>query len=164
MVYANILIMLLYPIFETNIYYLAMNNANENDTNVTINSQILEPIFQSKYDILHFDTETDGCFEIINNKIYKIKEHTDYEEYQFNKEILFQLQHTPNSKKETFYIPIHHTYNKIEVKKYKLHPSSLLTLIVENNKTMYFETKENEITESIKEDLISFLSLLKLYK
>ena len=36
--------------------------------------------------------------------------------------------------------------------------------LLENNKKVYFETSENEITESIKEDLITFLSLLKLYK
>ena len=29
---------------------------------------------------------------------------------------------------------------------------------------IYFETTEGEITESIKEDMITFLSLLKLYK
>jgi hypothetical protein len=52
----------------------------------------------------------------------------------------------------------------MELKKYKLTPTSLLTLILENNKRVYFETNENEITESIKEDLITFLSLLKLYK
>ena len=49
------------------------------------------------------------------------------------------------------------------MKKYKLIPNGILTLIIKNNIEFYFETNENEITESIKEDMITFLSMLKLY-
>ena len=66
-------------------------------------------------------------------------------------------------KEETFYIPIALKYNKKNVDKYKLDTNSLLTLYIEDDTKYYFETNEKEITESIKEDMITFLSLLKLY-
>ena len=75
----------------------------------------------------------------------------------------FQLKNENIEKKETFYIPINLQYNKINVDKYKLNQNSLLTLYIENNKTFYFQTDEKDITHSIKEDMITFLSLLKLY-
>ena len=119
--------------------------------------------YQNKCEILHFDTD-EGVFEIVNNKIYKLIENRDYERSQFSQEISLNLQCDEKNRKEIFYLPLEYTYKKMELKKYKLTPTSLLTLILENNKRVYFETNENEITESIKEDLITFLSLLKLYK
>jgi len=125
--------------------------------------KLLDEYYQDKYDILHFDTD-EGIFEIINNKIYKLIENVEYEQVSFTREILLNLQPNNIGRKEIFYIPIHYKYNKLEHKKYRLTPTSILTLIVENNNRIYFETNENEITESIKEDMITFLSLLKLYK
>jgi len=146
--------MLIYPNNITNINKtpLTTNNAN-----------ILEEYFQSKHDILHFDTE-EGIFEIVSNKIYKITENSDLEHYPFSNEISFMIQNQDNIRKELYYIPLHYTYVKKELKKYKLHPTSLLTIVLVNNSEIYFETAEGEITESIKEDMITFLSLLKLYK
>jgi hypothetical protein len=146
--------MLIYPNNITNINKtpLTTNNAN-----------ILEEYFQSKHDILHFDTE-EGIFEIVSNKIYKIIENSDLEHYPFSNEISFMIQNQDNIRKEMYYIPLHYTYVKKELKKYKLHPTSLLTIVLVNNSEIYFETAEGEITESIKEDMITFLSLLKLYK
>ena len=66
-------------------------------------------------------------------------------------------------KKEIYYIPINYSYEKIKTKQYQLHNNSILTLNIENDNYFYFITKENEITNSLREDLISFLSLLKLY-
>jgi hypothetical protein len=132
------------------------------DTKIT-DTKALSDYYQSKCEILHFDTD-EGVFEIVNNKIYKLYENSDYEHVQFSKEISLNLQSDEKNRKENFYLPIQYTYKKMELKKYKLTPTSLLSLILENNKRVYFETNENEITESIKEDLITFLSLLKLYK
>ena len=140
------------------------NITNINKTPLTTNNaNILEEYFQSKHDILHFDTE-EGIFEIVGNKIYKITENSDLEHYPFSNEISFIIQNQDNIRKELYYIPLHYTYVKKELKKYKLHPTSLLTIVLVNNREIYFETTEGEITESIKEDMITFLSLLKLYK
>jgi len=140
------------------------NITNINKTPLTTNNaNILEEYFQSKHDILHFDTE-EGIFEIVSNKIYKITENSDLEHYPFSNEISFIIQNQDNIRKELYYIPLHYTYVKKELKKYKLHPTSLLTIVLVNNREIYFETTEGEITESIKEDMITFLSLLKLYK
>lgn len=147
-------IMIIYPNNITNI----------NKTPLTTNdANLLEEYFQTKYDILHFDTE-EGIFEIASNKIYKITENPDLEHYPFSNEISFMIQNQDTIRKELYYIPIHYTYVKKELKKYKLHPTSLLTIVLVNNREIYFETAEGEITESIKEDMITFLSLLKLYK
>jgi hypothetical protein len=124
---------------------------------------ILEPYFQTKYDILHFDTN-EGIFEIVGNKIYKVIKNTDLVPYSFSSEISFMIQTNDDTKTELYYIPIHYTYVKKELKKYKLHHTSLLTVVLVNNSEIYFETPELEITESVKEDLITFLSMLKLYK
>jgi hypothetical protein len=132
------------------------------DTKIT-DTKGLTDYYQSKCEILHFDTD-EGIFEIVNNKIYKLIENNEYEHVEFSQAISLNLQNDEKNRKEIFYLPIQYTYKKLEVKKYKLTPTSLLTLILENNKKVYFETNENEITESIKEDLITFLSILKLYK
>lgn len=140
------------------------NITNINKTPLTTNNaNILEEYFQSKHDILHCDTE-EGIFEITSNKIYKITENSDLEHYPFSNEISFMIQNQDTIRKELYYIPLHYTYVKKELKKYKLHPTSLLTIVLVNNREIYFETAEGEITESIKEDMITFLSLLKLYK
>ena len=132
------------------------------DTKIT-DTKGLTDYYQSKCEILHFDTD-EGIFEIVNNKIYKLIENNEYEHVEFSQAISLNLQNDEKNRKEIFYLPIQYTYKKLEVKKYKLTPTILLKLILENNKKVYFETNENEITESIKEDLITFLSILKLYK
>jgi hypothetical protein len=158
------------------IIYLNNNNHNNNNNksnyvkninpisirNIT-NDKIMEEYFQTKYDILQFDTD-EGIFEISNDKIYKIIENPDLEHYQFSNEISFMIQNQETIRKEIYYIPLRYTYIKKEMKKYKLHSSSLLTFVLVNDNEIYFETSELEITESIKEDMITFLSLLKLYK
>lgn len=122
----------------------------------------LSKYLQKEYNYLSFNTN-EGIIEIINDKIYKLADTPKMELYQFSKELYFNLQHDPQIKKEIYYIPIDYTYNKYNMKKYKLIPNGILTLIIKNNIEFYFETNENEITESIKEDMITFLSMLKLY-
>lgn len=122
----------------------------------------LSKYLQKEYNYLSFNTN-EGIIEIINDKIYKLVDTPTMELYQFSKELSFHLQQNPQIKKEIYYIPINHTYKKYNVKKYKLLPNSILTLIIKNNTEFFFETNENEITESIKEDMITFLSMLKLY-
>ena len=124
--------------------------------------EVISKYLQKEYNYLRFNTH-EGIIEILNDKIYKLVDSPVMELYQFSKELSFNLQHDTQTKKEVYYIPINYTYAKYNVKKYKLLPNSILTLIVENNDKFYFETNENEITESIKEDMITFLSMLKLY-
>ena len=95
--------------------------------------------------------------------MYKVKVNNTRETYQLDDNTRFSIQLEDNFRSEIFYIPINYKYVKNEMKKYKLSPDSLLTLVLVNNKQIYFETPENEITNSIKEDLITFLSLVKLY-
>lgn len=188
MVSSNILIMILYPEFNKG---LKINDIMNRVNIMNPSTNILEPYFKNKYEVLQFnnivtddntcDNRDDVVFEIINNKIYKVNNSTKYEQYHFSNEISFRLQDNEyNERKEVFFIPLNNQCVKSEIRKYKLTPKSLLTLNVEHfngldnitshntnhnsNKKIYFETTENEITESIKEDLITFLSLLKLYK
>ena len=123
----------------------------------------LSKYLQKEHNKLSFETK-DGIYEIMNDKIYKYDEAPKTTLYDFSKEHKFRIQQDHHTKHEVYYIPIHYTYKKFSVKKYKLVPNSLLTLVVEDNITFYFETKETEITHSVKEDMITFLSVLKLYK
>jgi hypothetical protein len=123
----------------------------------------LSKYLQKEYSKLSFDTDN-GMYEIINDKIYKYDEAPEKKLYNFSNEYKFNIQYEHHTKYETYYIPINHTYKKTHIKKYKLLPNSLLTLVVEDNIKFYFETKEVEITHSVKEDMITFLSVLKLYK
>jgi hypothetical protein len=154
--------MLIYPMCKYTPLGATSSELKNLDTKIT-DTKCLSDYYQNKCEILHFDTD-EGVFEIVNNRIYKLNENRDYECFQFSKEISLNLHSEEKNRKETFYLPLQYTYKKMDLQKYKLTPTSLLTLILENNKKVYFETNENEITESIKEDLITFLSLLKIYK
>jgi hypothetical protein len=112
--------------------------------------------------------ESDECiYEIMNDKVYKMKILKTINDYELDDDVddklNFHLKNENVEKTETFYIPTNLQYKKITVDKYKLHQNSLLTLFIENNKSFYFQTNEKDITHSIKEDMITFLSLLKLY-
>ena len=77
------------------IYPHSNSNSNSNSTVnkvplTTNNANLLDDYFQSKHDILHFDTQ-EGIFEIASNKIYKIAENSDLENYPFSNEILFMI-------------------------------------------------------------------------
>ncbi len=114
---------------------------------------------------LYFITN-EGEFEIFGEKIYLInKKNTDDTFLLENKtdKYEFYLKKYNDLKKEIFYISINYKYEKIITKQYQLHKNSIVTLNVENDNTFYFTTNENEITNSVREDMISFLSLLKLY-
>lgn len=130
-----------------------------------INISELETYLFNTSEKLYFKTN-EGEFEIFGDKIYKIKEN-EYSEKFFledKKQIFeFNLKKNKDFKKEIYYIPINYSYEKIKTKQYQLHNNSILTLNIENDNYFYFITKENEITNSLREDLISFLSLLKLY-
>lgn len=114
---------------------------------------------------LYFITN-EGEFEIFGEKIYLInKKKTDDTFLLENKtdKYEFYLKKYNDLKKEIFYISINYKYEKIITKQYQLHKNSIVTLNIENDNTFYFTTNENEITNSVREDMISFLSLLKLY-
>ena len=181
---------LLHPEFNTN----STLNGIINRVNI-INPYIIniEPYFQTKYEVLQFDNtsvrsnqcnlnhnipDTITSYEILNNKVYKIDKSTDYHEYLFSNEITFRLHNEDDIvRKEIYTIPLDLSFVKKEFRTYKLHSTSLVTLMTEKNihtksgdnntnntKKIMFQVNETEITESIKEELITFLSLLKLYK
>jgi|UniRef100_A0A6C0CHL1 hypothetical protein len=130
--------------------------------NLKINISELETYLFNNYEKLLFNTN-EGKFEIHGDKIYKIKDTEPTNIYTLeNSKYSFHIKENDN-KKEIFHIPINYKYEKMEVKQYQLHKNSILTLIIENKTNFYFFTKENQITNSVKEDLISFLSILKLY-
>jgi hypothetical protein len=130
-----------------------------------INISELETYLFNTSEKLHFNTN-EGIFEIFGDKIYLMNEkksgdsfllENKKEKYEFN------LKKNNDLKKEIFYIPINFKCEKIITKQYQLHKNSILTLNIENGNYFYFTTKENEITNSVREDMISFLCLLKLY-
>jgi len=132
-----------------------------------INTSDLESILFNSFEKIYFKT-SEGTIEIHGDKIYKLYEIESHETYILdnpkNKNFTYNFNiKKKDHKKEIYYIPINYNNNKIQVKQYQLHKNSILTLIIENNTDFYFYTKEEEITNSIKEDLVSFLSLLKLY-
>lgn len=130
-----------------------------------INISELETYLFNTSEKLVFKLE-EGVFEIFGDKIFLIKETKSAEIFLLEnkkQKYEFSLKKNNDFKKEMFYIPINYSYKKVKTKQYQLHKNSILTLNIENEDYFYFTTKENEITNSVKEDMISFLSLLKLY-
>ncbi len=122
----------------------------------------IQSYFLKSFQKLKFESNN-MIYEIVNDKIYKMKPYETVKEYELDTSVRLNLQNENNERKESYYIPINLQYNKLNVDKYKLKHNSLLTLYIENNKSIYFQTDETDITHSVKEDLITFLSLLKLY-
>lgn len=118
--------------------------------------------FLKSFQKLQFESDT-IIYEIVNDKVYKMKPYETIKEYELETSFRLNIQNENNERTESYYIPIGLQYSKLNVDKYKLKHNSLLTLYIENNKHIYFQTDENDITHSVKEDLITFLSLLKLY-
>jgi hypothetical protein len=127
-----------------------------------INAHAILSYFLKSFNTLTFESE-EIIYEITNNKIFKMKRPEIISRYELSENFKYNLINNNIEKEETFYIPIALKYNKKNVDKYKLDTNSLLTLYIEDDTKYYFETNEKEITESIKEDMITFLSLLKLY-
>ena len=90
-----------------------------NSNTDAIDTTNIQDYFQTKYDVLHFVTN-DGVFEIINNKIYKVKVNNTRETYQLDDKTCLSIQPEDNVRSEIFYIPIDYKYVKNVVKKYKL--------------------------------------------
>lgn len=122
----------------------------------------IQSYFLKSFQKIQFESNN-MIYEIVNDKIYKMKPYETVKEYELDTSFRLNLQNEDNERKESYYIPIDLQYTKLNVDKYKLKHNSLLTLYIENNKSIYFQTDENDITHSVKEDLITFLSLLKLY-
>lgn len=124
--------------------------------------QEIHKYLQKEYRTIFFNTD-EGKVEIYNNKIYKYMDSPSKSICKVSEDLSVYIQTAEEVKKEIQYIPIKYLYNKNIIRKYKLNNNSLLTMITENNNTFYFETDETELTLSIKEDMNTFLSILKLY-
>ena len=101
--------------------------------------------------------------DILNDKIYKFKHFNIDNNVNINDSLSFYLKNDSPEKILVYHVPINATYTNNRVDKYKLNQNSLLTLYIEENKKFYFHTNETNVTHSIKDDMITFLSLLKLY-
>lgn len=132
------------------------------DNNYKINTNELSQYLQYTDDRLEFNTN-EGKIELFGNKIYKIIEKSHDDTFELNNKFNFIVYNSNFQKKEIYYIPIDYKYIKKQTKQYLLTKNSIVTLHVVNDSMFYFTTKEKIITSSVQEDLITFLSLLKLY-
>ena len=130
--------------------------------NKFLHTPTIQPYYVKSFQKLQFESN-DFIYEIIYDKIYKMKYFPTITTYALTDSIHFAIKNEDVKRAESMYIPINLEYKKITVDKYKLHQNSLLTLYIENNKSFHFHTDETSITHSIKEEMITFLSLLKLY-
>jgi hypothetical protein len=132
------------------------------DNNYKINTNELSQYLQYTDERLEFNTN-EGKIELFGNKIYKIIEKSHDDTFELNNKFNFIVYNSNFQKKEIYYIPIDYKYIKKQTKQYLLTKNSIVTLHVVNDSMFYFTTKEKIITSSVQEDLITFLSLLKLY-
>ena len=113
-------------------------------------------IFKNKYSSHYFQVE--------NNRIYKKQNIPIYDSIKIDKYDFSIFKFKDYSKILCYSIPIEFNINEnMEIKKYKINKSSLVTLIIENNNKFYFTIYSDEITKFIKDDICTFLSMLKLY-
>ena len=132
------------------------------DNNYKINTSELSNYLEYTDERLEFNTN-EGKIEVFGDKIYKIIEKSHDDTFKLNNKINFIIYNSNFQKKEIYYIPIDYKYIKKQTKHYLLNKKSIVTLHVVNDTMFYFTTKEKIITSSVQEDLITFLSLLKLY-
>lgn len=136
-----------------NIQFSSLNNLNSTNS-------ILKDSFENYY----FYSD-EGIFSINNNKIFKLFFDSSKKSDKLDKYNVFIQDCYIKDKKEYFYIPINNIYKKHKFINYKLNDKSPLTLkiIISDNEVdnFYFEISDNSITESIKEDILTFLSILK---
>jgi len=151
------------------VYFIYYNMIIVPTESTKLHTPTIQPYYLKSFQKMQFESDT-HIYEIMNDKVYKMKvletinDHKLDGNGEVDVNLMFHLKNENVEKTETFYIPINLQYKKITIEKYKLNQNSLLTLFIENNKTFYFQTNEKDITHSIKEDMITFLSLLKLYK
>ena len=112
----------------------------------------------------------DGIFKCLNNEIYRFSE--IYDDDNINK---ITINNTSlicdNSKmhnlEKWYQISTSYKIENVDKILYELRPKALIKLFVEyiNNNIVhiYFETNENINSINIKEDIDTFLSLLKIY-
>jgi hypothetical protein len=130
--------------------------------NYKISTNDLSEYLQYTDEILEFNTN-EGKIEVFGDKIYKIIEKPHDDTFVLNNKINFIIYNSNFQKKEIYYIPIDYKYIKKQTKHYLLNKNSIVTLHVVNDTMFYFTTKEKIITSSVQEDLITFLSVLKLH-
>ena len=130
--------------------------------NYNIQTHCIQCYYLKSFQEVRFNTD-DFIYEIENDKIYKFKHFNIDHNVNINDSLSFYLKNDSLEKILVYHVPINATYTNNRVDKYKLNQNSLLTLYIEENKKFYFHTNETNVTHSIKDDMITFLSLLKLY-
>ena len=128
----------------------------------SIQTHCIQCYYLKSFQQLRFNTD-DFIYEIENDKIYKFNHFIIDNLVDIDNRFQFYLKNDSPEKTQVYHVPINATYTNIRIDKYKLNQNSLLTLYIEENKKFYFHTNETNVTHSIKDDMITFLSLLKLY-
>lgn len=108
----------------------------------------------------------EGIFKITNNKLYKIQVKDVKIKNHYINNIKCYIDNSEHKLGEEYYqIPYTHVRETITEEIYKLKENSDIKLILEKLKgfinNIYFETKLNINTIGIKEEILSFLSVLK---
>ena len=127
-----------------------------------IQTHCIQSYYLKSFQQVRFNTDN-YIYEIDSDKIYKFRHFDVDSRMNINNELSFYLKNDSPEKILVYHIPINTRYTNTRVDKYKLNQNSLLTLYIEDNKKFYFHIHEPHITHSIKDDMITFLSLLKLY-
>lgn len=114
----------------------------------------------------HLIYSNEGLFEIKGDKIYKKKivdENTEKNKID-NHEIILDKSRIKNTYTVS-QIPYNHIFKKMLIKTYSLRDKSRIKLIIEMNEDkiedIYLSTQELLLTHSLKEDILTFLSVLK---
>ena len=111
---------------------------------------------------------TDGIFLIKNNDIIKlIPNDIPVEKYSFDKYNFLIVKSEYIFRKNIYTIPYKHTIETINKTEYKHNIKSKVNMVIEKKNgircDLYFETREKELYEELKKDIIKYLSLFKEY-
>ena len=134
--------------------------------------KLSEPLPTKKISILDKKTSiyyniysSDGLYRLQKESVYKLFPFDIFPEkleYQGIELIVDKSKHI--FRKEPYHIPYEHVIEKVTQVEYKLHKQSGITLVIissDNNVTdIYFHTDENILDCNLKNDIVTFLSLL----
>lgn len=134
-----------------------------------INLALLEKYYIKTFNTQYIYSNT-GIYILVSDKFYKVNVHDSKIENIIiddnGDEIHAILERTYMEKnRQLSQLPFNHVNVKETVNKYQLHEKSLVSLnILKYNDLLhdiYFETNEEITNHSVKEDIITFLSVLK---
>jgi len=107
-----------------------------------------------------------GIFKVLNNKMIKLRiQDSEINKIKLDTYTLLIDQSEVKNDEEYFQIPVEHFIEHITIFTYELRPNASIKLIIETMDSkiadMYFTTDKSINSIGIKDDIITFLSLLK---